>query len=93
MTFAWDPHKARANVSKHGVQFEEAKTVFLDEAARLLSDPDHSHDEGRFLLLGYSLHGRCLVVCHCYRQNDSVIRLISARRATASEQKAYWSVR
>lgn len=85
--------KARSNLAKHGVSFEEAETVFLDENARLIGDPDHSDDEERFLLLGYSFQARCLIVSHCYREADSIIRLISARRATAHEQKVYWSFR
>jgi uncharacterized DUF497 family protein len=89
--FAWDPIKARSNIAKHGVSFEEAQTVFLDENARLIGDPDHSAEEERFVLLGYSFQSRCLMVCHCYREADSVIRLISARRATAHEEKEYWS--
>ena len=88
--FAWDRRKARSNLEKHGVSFEEAQTVFLDESARLIDDPDHSEDEDRFLLLGYSFQARCLIVSHCYRQSDSVIRLISARRATAQEEEVYW---
>jgi len=89
--FAWDRRKARSNLNKHGVSFEEAKAVFLDESARLIDDPDHSADEERFLLLGYSFRARCLVVSHCYRESDSVIRLISARRATPHEEAIYWS--
>ena len=89
--FAWDRRKARSNLNKHGVSFEEAKAVFLDESARLIDDPDHSADEARFLLLGYSFRARCLVVSHCYRESDSVIRLISARRATPHEEAIYWS--
>ncbi len=91
--FAWDRRKARSNLVKHGVSFEEAQNVFLDESARLIDDPDHSADEDRFLLLGYSLQARCLIVSHCYRQSRSVIRLISARRATAQEEEVYWSLR
>ena len=89
--FAWDPRKARSNLAKHRVSFEEARSVFLDERARLLDDPDHSEDEDRFLLLGYSLQARCLVVSHCYRASNRTIRLISARRATAREEQFYWS--
>jgi hypothetical protein len=88
--FAWDRRKARSNLLKHGVSFEDAQTVFLDDSARLVDDPDHSDDEDRFLLLGYSLQAHCLLVSHCYRQSDSVIRLISARRATLHEQEVYW---
>jgi hypothetical protein len=91
--FAWDISKARSNQTKHGVSFDEAKTAFLDENARLLDDPDHSDREERFVLLGYSFQARCLIVSHCYRETDSVIRLISARRATANEEQMYWRLR
>ena len=87
--FAWDRRKARSNMVKHGVSFEEAQTVFLDESARLIDDPDHSGEEDRFLLLGYSFQARCLIISHCYRQSDLVIRLISARRATQHEEEMY----
>ena len=93
ITFAWDRRKARSNLSKHGVSFEEAQTVFLDESARLIDDPDHSEDEDQFLLLGYGSRARCLIVSHCYRKSDSVIRLISARRATAQEEQVYWRLK
>jgi len=88
--FSWDNRKARSNLAKHGVSFEEAQTAFLDENARLLDDPEHSEDEDRFVLMGYSFQARCLIVSHCYRGSDSVIRIISARRATAHEEKDYW---
>ena len=91
--FAWDPRKARTNQVKHGISFEEAESVFLDESARLIDDPDHSADEDRFLLMGYSSRARCLIVSHCYLKSDSVIRLISARRATAQEEEVYWSLK
>jgi len=91
--FAWDQGKARSNLVKHGVSFEEAKTVFLDESARLIDDPDHSENEDRFLLLGYSFQARCLMVSHCYRRSETVIRLISARPATVQEEEVYWSLR
>jgi hypothetical protein len=93
IVFAWDRHKARTNLAKHGVSFEEAQTVFLDENARLIGDPDHSEEEERFVLLGYSFQARCLIVSHCYRQPNSVIRLISARRATRQEEEVYWRLR
>ena len=70
---------------------EEAQTVFLDDGGRLIDDPDHSEDEERFILLGYSLQARCLIVVYCNRQSGSVIRLISARRATPHEEEEYWS--
>ena len=91
--FAWDRRKARSNLAKHGVTFKEAQTVFLDENARLVEDPDHSEDEERFVLLGYSFEARCLIVSHCYRDSASVIRLISARRATRQEEEMYWRLR
>jgi uncharacterized DUF497 family protein len=93
IAFAWDRRKARSSTAKHGVSFEEAQTVFLDEHARLIDDPDHSEEEERFVLLGYSFQARCLIVSHCYREPDSVIRLISARRATKQEEEVYWSLR
>lgn len=85
----WDPRKAAANLRKHGVSFEEAKSAFHDENAKLIDDPDHSSDEERFILLGLSFSLRLIVVCHCYRGNDEVIRIISARKATARETKSY----
>ena len=91
--FEWDARKSRANKAKHGVSFEEAQSVFLDESARLIDDPDHSGDEDRFLLLGFSFEARCLIVSHCYRESDAVIRLISARSATAQEEQIYWSLK
>ena len=91
--FAWDRRKARSNLAKHSVSLDEARTVFLDESARLIDDPDHSEDEERFVLLGYSFQARCLIVSHCYRQSGSIIRLISARRAIAQEEEVYWRFR
>ena len=93
LRFEWDDRKSAQNIRKHGVSFEEAQTVFLDENARLMDDPDHSEDEERFLLLGYSFRARCLIVSHCYQESDYVIRLISARRATAHEEEMYWRLR
>lgn len=89
LRFSWDPKKARANERKHGVSFEEAETVFLDEEALLMGDPDHSTDEARFLLLGFSAALRMLVVCHCVLEGGDVIRLISARKATKPERRQY----
>ncbi len=85
----WDPPKARINLRKHGVSFEEAETVFYDDHALLLDDPEHSGDEDRFVLLGLSSRLRVLVIVHTYREHDAVIRLISARRATKAEQAGY----
>ncbi|HET8649709.1 MAG TPA: BrnT family toxin, partial [Gemmatimonadales bacterium] len=85
LRFAWDRAKAAANQAKHGVTFAEAQTVFADEGALLIDDPDHSAEEDRFILLGLSAQLRVLVVVHCYRESDSLIRLISARRANRLE--------
>jgi len=90
LTFSWDPRKETTNRRKHGVSFEEAQTVFLDENALLLHDTDHSADEDRFILLGMSFKLRTIVVCHCYRASEAVIRIISARKAARPEQKQYW---
>ncbi len=87
--FEWDEAKAKANLKKHGVGFEEAKSVFLDDRAKLIPDPDHSIDEERFVLLGYSSSLKLLVVCHCYRASGQVIRIISARKATRQEAQIY----
>ncbi|MEW5746142.1 MAG: BrnT family toxin [Nitrospirota bacterium] len=87
--FEWDKQKSVSNNTKHGVTFEEAQTVFVDESALLVHDPDHSDNEDRFILLGMSAKFRILVVCHCYRKDNEVIRIISARKATRSEQKRY----
>jgi uncharacterized DUF497 family protein len=89
LRFAWDSRKAAVNLKKHGVSFEEAETVFYDDNAELLADPEHSNEEDRFVLLGLSARARLLIVCHCYREPDSVIRVISARKATKREQRFY----
>jgi uncharacterized DUF497 family protein len=89
LRFTWDPRKAKANQRKHGIGFDEATTVFLDDNALLISDPDHSEDEDRFLLLGLSSRLRTLVVCHCLRASGDEIRLISARKATKPERAQY----
>ena len=87
--FTWDEEKANANIRKHGVSFEEASSVFADENARLKHDPEHSDEEDRFIILGFSSMLRILVVCHVYRQGDQIIRLISARKATRNERRDY----
>jgi uncharacterized protein len=87
--FEWDAAKAASNNKKHKISFDEAKTVFFDESAIVIHDPEHSEDEERFIILGISAIARILVVCHCFRQNDSVIRIISARKATKKESKQY----
>lgn len=87
-TFEWDEKKDDSNQKKHGVSFDEAKTVFTDQFARLIPDPDHSEEEDRFILLGTSIHSRLLVVCHCVRLKES-IRIISARKADKQERQNY----
>ena len=87
--FEWDESKNRADKRKHGVSFEEAQTVFLDESAIRFFDPDHSTEEDRFLMLGISIHLRVLVMCHCFRVDDSLIRIISARKANRKEAGTY----
>lgn len=93
LRFEWDPKEARSNAKKHGVTFEEARTVFYDEQARVFDDPDHSVEEDRFLILGMSTRLRALAVSHCLRESESVIRLISARKANRSEEEDYWGYR
>jgi len=93
MRFEWDEAKNRESKRKHAVSFEEAQTVFLDENALRFYDPDHSEDEDRFLMLGISFRLRVLIVCHCYRASDTIIRIISARKADKQEEADYWSQR
>ena len=85
LDFDWDDRKESVNIKKHGISFEEARTAFFDEHALQFFDPDHSDDEDRFILLGLSIKLRALVVCHCSRENESVIRIISARKADKEE--------
>jgi uncharacterized DUF497 family protein len=87
--FAWEESKNEANKKKHEVGFEEAQTVFFDESAMEFFDTEHSNDEDRFLLLGQSFSLRTLMVCHCYREKEDIIRIISARKATAKERRKY----
>ena len=89
MKFDWDLTKAAANVKKHQVSFEEAKSVFYDELALQFFDEDHSSGEERFLMLGMSSSARIVIVCHCERDHGGVIRIISARKATKRESAFY----
>lgn len=89
LKFEWDENKNRINKSKHKVSFEEAKTVFFDEEALVIDDPEHSKDEERFIILGMSQKANLLIVCHCYRASETVIRIISARKATKTESGYY----
>ena len=90
LLFEWDPHKNEINKKKHGLSFETAKEVFYDEFAILFDDPDHSEDEERFLIIGSTRAEKICIVSHCYRDKENRIRIISARRATKTEQKAYF---
>ena len=87
--FQWDENKNSINRRKHHISFEEAQTVFADVDALIIDDPDHSEQEERFIIMGFSLRANLLVVCHCYRYNDSIIRIISARKATSKEARQY----
>ena len=89
LLFEWDENKSRKNIIKHGISFEEASSVFLDDQAILFDDPAHSEIEERFLLIGISSSPNICIVCHCYRESDSVIRIISARKATKKEEFRY----
>ena len=90
LKFKWDKGKEKANEKNHGISFDEARTVFYDENSIQFFDPDHSDDEDRFILLGISFKLKVLVVCHCFRESDSIIRIISARKADADEEQEYW---
>ena len=92
MYFEWDRAKNASNQKKHGISFEEAKTVFSDDFARLIADPEHSEEEERFILLGESIESNLLIVCHCVRDGESV-RIISARKADKKERKTYENFR
>ena len=89
LRFDWDARKASENLHKHGLSFEEAQSVFADEHALLIDDPEHSDKEDRFVILGLSVALRTLVVCHCYRKGGDVIRIISARKANKKERGLY----
>jgi len=89
MIIIWDEDKNLENKRKHNISFEEAKTVFYDPNGILIDDPDHSEAEDRFIILGLSKTLHLLVVCHCYRENDETIRIITARKATKTEARYY----
>ena len=86
----WDDAKNKINIIKHGVDFVEAATTFNDEDALVIYDEEHSDDEERFILIGLSSCGNVLVTCHCYRDNDEVIRIISSRKADKEEALVYF---
>ena len=89
ITFEWDAAKASLNKKKHGISFDEAKTVFFDEKALVIHDSEHSDKEERFVILGLSSIARLVVVCHCFRHKDRIIKIISARKATKRESMQY----
>lgn len=91
--FEWDRRKEKASIKRHGVSFEEARTAFYDENAIQFYDPDHSEEEDRFILLGLSLKPQVLVVCNCFREHETVVRIISARQADRDEELEYWKQR
>ena len=93
LRFVWDEKKAKANVRKHGVSFEQARTAFYDEKAIQFYNPDHSEEEDGFILLGLSFVPQVLVVCHCFRESETIVRIISARRADKDEEEEYWKHR
>lgn len=87
LLFEWDARKNEINKRKHGVSFEEARTCFFDEEGSVISDPDHSLEEDRYILMGKSARSNILIVCHTYR--GDIIRIISARKATGRETIHY----
>jgi uncharacterized DUF497 family protein len=93
IVFEWDKRKENANIRKHGISFEDARTTFYDDNAIQFYDPDHSTEEDRFILLGVSHKLSALVVCHCFRDEETVVRIISARKANKDESNFYWSYR
>ncbi len=93
LVFEWEQRKEKSNIKKHHLSFEDARTAFYDENAIQFYDPDHSDEEERFILLGLSFKSQVLVVCHCFRESETVIRIISARKADRDEELAYWMER
>jgi len=93
LEFEWDKKKDKSNTKKHGVSFEEDQTVFYDEYAIQFFDPEHSENENPFILLGTSSKSNTLVVCHCFREEETRVRIISARKADKDEEQVYWCER
>ena len=87
--FEWDNNKNAVNIKKHRISFEEASTVFYDDRAILFDDPEHSYEEDRFLIIGTTMSLKICIVSHCYREDDEIIRIISARKANKVEQNIY----
>lgn len=93
LRFEWDTKKDKTNINKHSISFDDASTVFYDEYAIQFFDPEHSDDEDRFILLGSGFNFKTLIVCHCFREEETVIHIISARKADKDEDEFYWSKR
>jgi uncharacterized DUF497 family protein len=93
LEFEWDKKKDKTNTKKHGISFDDARTAFYDEYAIQFFDPEHSQEEDRFMLLGSSFNLKTLVICHCFREEETIIRIISARKADKDEEQYYWSER
>ena len=93
LVFEWNKRKENANIKKHGISFDEARATFYDENAVQFFDPDHSDEEDRFILVGVSHRLNTLVVCHCFREDEITVRIISARKADKDEENVYWSYR
>ena len=91
LKFERDDKKNQNNIKKHGISFEEAASVFEDDESLIIADDEHSKDEERFILIGFSFKANLLVVCHCYRNKDAIIRIISARKADSKERQKYIS--
>jgi len=89
MRIIWDSNKNILNIKKHKISFDEAQTVFYDATTMIAKDPDHSDSEDRFIAIGHSFFNRLLLVIHCYKDDDKVIRIISARKTTRSERKQF----
>jgi len=89
MTFIWDEKKNQINIKEHKISFQEAETVFYDPNAKIIYDPDHSIEEDRFIIMGLGKLMKLLIVCHCYKESEDVIRIISSRKATKKEKKEY----
>jgi len=93
LRFEWDTKKDKINIKKHSISFDDASTVFYDEYAIQFFDPEHSDDEDRFIILGSGFNFKTLIVCHCFREEETVIRIISARKADKDEDEFYWGKR
>jgi uncharacterized DUF497 family protein len=91
--YIWDEEKHQANIKKYGITFQEASDVFDDEYALIEYDPEHSIKEDRYVILGFSHRAQLLMVCHCYRDDDEIIRIFSARKANKAEREEYGGVR